>query len=120
MSSPASDLTNQIINEIYSTGGYAWRSSSTGIHDASKGIHRTAPKKGVSDVLGIYRGVLLAIEVKIGSDRMSPEQSGFHNNIQHHGGCPFVARDFPSFQEWWRKQQAWISMIDRPPMPRPQ
>ena len=101
--SQASELTNQVIDFIYRSGGYAWRASSTGIYDDKLQRFRLAPKKGVSDVLGCYRGRLLAIEVKIGKDRLSPEQQGFLKNVEHHGGSVFVARDFSSFQEWFNR-----------------
>lgn len=99
--SEATDLTNQVINHIYRQGGYAWRASSTGIFDEKRGSFRTAPKKGVADVLACYRGRMVAVEIKIGKDRLSPEQAGFLANLQHVGGLTFVAKDFPSFQAWF-------------------
>lgn len=100
--SKATELTNKIINHIYRQGGYAWRASSTGIYDQRQHAFRTAPKKGVSDVLGCFKGRLLAIEVKIGKDRLSDEQSGFLGNIENAGGLCFVAKDFDSFKDWWK------------------
>lgn len=66
---------------------------------------RTAPKRGVSDVLGIYKGILVAIEVKIGNDKLSLEQEGFLENIRHHGGKTYVAKDEEGFKEWWKSVQ---------------
>ena len=100
--SEASNLTNQIINFIYQQGGYAWRASSVGVYDQQAGGYRTASKKGVSDVLACWRGRLIAIEVKIGKDRLSDEQQGFIKNIQHVGGIALVAKDFPSFLSCWK------------------
>ena len=54
--SDASNLTNQIIDYIYSAGGYAWRASSQGVYDQQAGAYRTAAKKGVSDVLACFKG----------------------------------------------------------------
>lgn len=99
--STANDLTTAILDFIYRQGGYAFRASSTGIFDPSLRQYRTAPKKGVSDILGCYQGRFLAIEIKIGKDRLSPEQDGFLKNIAHVDGLAFIARDFESFQEWW-------------------
>lgn len=98
-------LTNNIIDYVYRQGGYAWRSSSTGIYDQRVGAYRTAPKKGVADILAIMppSGRLIAIEVKIGKDKLSPEQAGFLANIEHAGGLAYVAKDFQGFQEWWTK-----------------
>lgn len=102
--SKASELTNQIINHIYQCGGYAWRASSTGVYDPSVGKFRTAAKKGVSDILGCLppSGKLIAIEIKIGKDRLSPEQEGFLKNLEHAGALTFIAKDFESFKEWWK------------------
>ena len=112
--SEATTLTNQIIDHIYQNGGYAWRASSTGIFDKSKGGYRTAPKKGVADVLGLLRGKFLAIEVKIGKDRLSDEQDGFLKTIKFHGGYSFVAKDFLSFKDWFNKNFMRLSDPDRP------
>lgn len=99
--SAATKLTNQIIDFIYRQGGYAWRASSTGIYDTQKGSYRTAAKKGVSDILACMNGKLIAIEIKIGKDRLSEEQTGFIENIIHAGGYAFVVIDFEQFKEEW-------------------
>lgn len=55
--------------------------------------------KGVSDVLGYSRktGQFIAIEVKIGNDRLSEEQMNFLKSIKSSGGQAYVARDFVEF-----------------------
>jgi len=100
----ANELTNQIIDFIYHHGGYAWRASSTGIYDQQKRAYRTAAKKGVSDILACFKGQLIAIEVKIGKDKLSFEQEGFLENISVAGGNYYVASNFTGFEEWWGKQ----------------
>jgi len=62
---------------------------------------RASAKKGVADVLACFRGQLVAVEIKIGKDRLSDEQQGFMKNVSFHGGKVFVATDFASFKEWW-------------------
>jgi Holliday junction resolvase len=109
--SEATVLTNKIINHIYTSGGYAWRFSSTGIPDASRGIMRTAPKKGVSDVLACWHGTLIAVEVKIGSDRLRDEQAGFILNIRNAGGRAFVAKTFEDFLLQWQEAIHSLSPI---------
>lgn len=99
--SDATELTNQIIDFIYRQGGYSWRASSVGVFDQKVGAYRTAAKKGVADILAVFKGQLIAIEVKIGKDRLSPEQTGFIENIKHAGGLAFVVHDFDSFCELW-------------------
>ena len=106
--SQASKLTNEVINFIYCQGGYAWRAQSAGVYDRRIQSYRTAPKKGVADVLGIFRGKFLAIEIKIGKDRLSDVQEGFLKNVEHAGGLTFVAKDSKSFQEWWKKNLSTV------------
>jgi len=99
--SEANTLTQQVISFIFRAGGFAWRASSTGIYDQRFNIYRTAPKKGVSDILACYQGRLIAIEVKIGKDRMSPEQIGFQKSVRNSGAIAFTIDSFDTFQKEW-------------------
>lgn len=99
--SKATELTNQIINYIYYQGGYAWRASSVGIFDTKRMYFRTAAKKGVSDILACFNGRLIAVEIKIGTDKLSDEQIGFIQNIRHTGGIAIIAADFEDFKKQW-------------------
>ncbi len=101
--SAATELTNKVIDYVYRQGGYAWRASSVGVFDPKRAMFRTSAKKGVSDILICYRGYLIAVEVKIGKDRLSPEQEGFLKNIEYAGGGAFVATDFDSFLSGWEE-----------------
>lgn len=103
--SRANELTGQIINFLLKEGCYAWRAQSSGLYDPRIGSFRSGPKRGVSDILGLIGGSgrLLAIEVKIGADRLSDEQIGFGKNIEHCGGLWYVAQNFEDFKLWWCK-----------------
>lgn len=48
--------------------------------------------KGVPDILGIFKGRLLGIEVKTATGKLSPEQERFIQNINDAGGIGFMAR----------------------------
>ncbi len=102
--SAATELTNQIIDFIYRQGGYAWRASSVGVFDSKRAMFRASAKKGVSDILACFKGQLIAVEIKIGKDRLSPEQEGFLMNVSAAGGNTFIASDFAGFEAWWGKQ----------------
>lgn len=102
--SAASELTNNVIDFIYRQGGYAWRSSSVGVFDSKRAMFRASAKKGVSDILAVFKGQLIAIEIKIGKDRLSPEQEGFLLNVSAAGGNTFIASDLAAFENWWAKQ----------------
>lgn len=97
----ANNLTNKILDFLYRQGAYAFRASSVGIYDQRRGVYRTAAKKGVADILACHHGQFIAIEVKIGKDRLSPEQEGFLMNISAVGGNTFVATTFETFREAW-------------------
>ena|SRR3990167_57457 len=108
MKGEANALTNQIIDYIYRNGGFSWRASSQGTFDASAGKWRTGAKKGVSDVLACYKGRLLAIEVKIGKDKLSNEQQGFLANVEACGGITYVAKYFDDFKFWFDREKLLI------------
>lgn len=61
-------------------------------------------RKGTGDVIGTIKGVYVAIEIKIGADKQSPEQIQEQARIERAGGKYFVARDFPSFRQWYAEQ----------------
>ena len=99
--SSATELTNLVIDFLYRAGAYPWRASSVGVYDKQRATFRASAKKGVSDVLACYRGRLIAVEIKIGKDKLSPEQTGFIENVRHAGGIAFVATDFEQFKKEW-------------------
>lgn len=105
MPRPAATLTNEIIKRLTLRGAYAWRAASVGVYDSRRALYRTAPKKGVSDVLAVFPpdGRLWAIEVKIGSDKLSPEQIGFMKNVEHVGGYTCVVDSVDSFESCYTK-----------------
>ncbi len=109
MSKASADLTNEVINYIYVAGGFAWRASSVGVFDTKRMHFRAAAKKGVSDILSIYKGRLIAVEIKIGTDSLSDEQKGFMNNIDHYGGYSIVAINLEQFKKEWNDIVALIS-----------
>jgi len=47
---------------------------------------------GVSDIIGIFRGRPLAIEVKTKKGRVSEHQENFLNNFRENGGIAIIAR----------------------------
>ena len=97
--SKSNELTQQIIRHIFDNGGFSYRSNTTGIFDPTRGIYRASAKKGVSDVIGVIRGRFIAVEVKIGKDRLSPEQEGFILSVNYAGGYACVVHDFEEFLE---------------------
>ena len=102
MAQAANKLRLRILSFLFSKGVYAWPEN-VGAIPLGHGRFRGAAKKGVSDVLGIIppSGRALAIEIKIGSDRLSPEQEGFLHSVEAAGGLAYIARDYDEFVKWY-------------------
>lgn len=88
-------LQNSILMYLNLSGIFCWQTDSTGLYDPIKKTFRSRGKfkiKGVSDILGILPdGRFLAIEVKYGKNKTTPEQKDFINKIIDRNGIAFVA-----------------------------
>ena len=105
MAKASAELTNAVIGAVYKEGGYAWRAASVGVFDTKQMHFRASAKKGVSDVLACYKGRLIAIEIKIGTDTLSDEQKGFMRNIEHAGGFAMVISTIEDFELRWAEMK---------------
>lgn len=89
-------IENSILQFLRSLGVYCWKNQSIGVWDSTKQVYRKSKNsfhiKGVSDVLGVIEGRLIAIEVKNDKGKLSPEQRIFLTRINQEGGVAFVAR----------------------------
>jgi len=67
-----------------------------GTFDPIKKVYRSNAgpfnEKGTSDIIGIWRGKMLCIEVKSQTGRIRPEQKLFLEAMQSLGAIAFVAR----------------------------
>lgn len=99
----ANGLTSAITRWIDLKGGYASRINSGGVYDQKLGTHRHGTtKRGFSDIHGVYSGLALYVEVKIGYDKQSEYQKEFQKSVTKAGGKYFIAKDFESFVYWWK------------------
>lgn len=77
-------------------GCKAWKNKSMGTFDPAKGVYRTQggafSEKGSSDILGIYRGRFLALEVKSRRGTLRPEQKLFLDEMRRLGAIAGVVR----------------------------
>ncbi|MGE0089439.1 MAG: hypothetical protein AB7S50_08210 [Bacteroidales bacterium] len=98
----ANALTKCIVDYITLKKGFASRLNSTGIYrqDIQKFVPNTQ-KRGLSDVIAVYKGKSLNIEVKMGLDRLSEHQIKVKRDIESSGGLFFIAKDFESFKIWF-------------------
>lgn len=108
--SPANELTDAICKYVRSCGGAAARVNVMGIYDQKKGSYRpSGSTKGVEDVTcikpvyvsNIKVGMTVAVEVKIGKDRMSEDQEKRKLAVESAGGVYIVAKTFDQFKTDW-------------------
>lgn len=115
----ANGLTKCIIDYINLIGGIAERRNSMGRYlkpktytnvfgkkvQLGKGKYiPTTGRKGTSDISGVFEGVPLAVEVKIGKDRMSKAQEIYKTQFERAGGWFCIARSFEQFYNEFSKQ----------------
>jgi len=98
------DIENLILkylNILPST--FAWKNNTTGVYDEKRGCYRSTKNKwainGVSDILGIHNGRLLAIEVKTPVGIVTDEQQEFIDRVIKEGGIAGVARSIADVRE---------------------
>ena len=96
MATPEGVIKNSIMEYLsLLSDGMFWIHDSIGVFDPVKRCYRRRSKyhrNGVSDILGLYRGKSVAIEVKTPKGRLSPEQDLFLKDFASHGGIAIVAR----------------------------
>ena len=115
----ANGLTKCIVDYVNLIGGIAERRNSMGRYlepktytnvfgkkvQLSKGKYiPTTGRKGTSDISGVFNGVPLAIEVKIGRDNLSEAQRAYKVHFEASGGLYFIAKDFQGFYNEFSKQ----------------
>jgi penicillin-binding protein-related factor A (putative recombinase) len=93
---PERAIQNEICAYLKLKGAFVFVHDSVGIFDPRKGVFRSNKSphriRGVADILGIWRGRPLAIEVKTKTGRVSPHQKAFLEAWEQAGGIGFVAR----------------------------
>ena len=89
----ANNLTREIIALITAKGGFATRVNSQGQWDPVRKVMRKGTTvKGMTDIVGVLNGVPLFIEVKVGKDKLRPEQEAVAEKIKKAGGKWILAR----------------------------
>ena len=106
-SSPANQLTSDIMDYLFYLGCATARINTTGIYDEKLGRYRkSGSTNGVEDinctypldVKGTTVGLTVAIEVKIGKDKMSDDQIKRKQRIELAGGIYIVAKEMKQFK----------------------
>ena len=107
-SSPANQLTSDIMDYLLEFNCAVARINTTGIYDEKLGRYRkSGSTNGVEDinctyplsVKGTTIGLTIAIEVKIGKDVMSNDQKKRKQRIEIAGGIYIVAKEMQQFKD---------------------
>jgi penicillin-binding protein-related factor A (putative recombinase) len=91
------DIEKSILRFLeFVPGGFFWKNNTTGVYDPVRKVFRKSKNKyainGVSDILGVYQGRFVAIEVKRPQNKERPlEQKIFIDQINRNGGIAFFA-----------------------------
>lgn len=92
----ANALTKSVLDYMTMQGFKVWRQNNIATFDAKiKSYRKFTGLKGVPDVIGYCKstGVFVAIEVKAGKDKLSPEQKIFLSDSQNAGCMSFCCVD---------------------------
>ena len=102
-----SALVTACLQLLHLRGIFAWRQNNVGIYDPTRKVYRKSKTAmpGVSDLLGIYKGRFLAIECKVGSNKLSPEQNRFLCQVIEHGGIAMVVYSIKDLESWMRDER---------------
>jgi len=89
------EIVNWILDYLKTVHGVYWRNNTQGTFDPTTQSYRPFNGlKGVSDILGIYEGRFIAIEVKTPQNKKRPShQVEFIDMININGGLAFFATD---------------------------
>ena len=88
-------IQNEILDWLKLEGIFAWPIYNGAVFDVRRGSWRSQGKhyvRGVSDIIGIHKGRMFAIEVKTKTGRVSNEQAVFFDKVNACGGRGVVAR----------------------------
>lgn len=94
---PEKLIESQILHWLnLQPGCKAWKNKSLGVFDPRRKVflknRSVYSEKGTSDILGIYRGIMLCIEVKSRKGKVQPHQAEFLATMDKLGAIAFVAR----------------------------
>lgn len=111
-------IERSILEYLKSKDIFCWKQNTVGVYDASASVYRRPNNPfiitGVSDILGIYKGKMLCIEVKTPERRknLSIYQRNFLKMIQEKGGIAFVATSVKDVENYLSKYDSESKVID--------
>ena len=98
------DLIDACLEVLTAHGVFAWKAN-TGAASIGKRFVRFG-KKGQPDIIGIIPGgQFLAVECKVGKDKLRPEQADFKATIESYHGAFLAQDDCDALIDWLRQMK---------------
>jgi len=97
----ANALTKHTLRILDLRGFHVWRQNNAAVYDPTKKVfRRNSSTPGISDIIGFHRktGHFIAVEIKIGKDRISKEQQTFIDSVVRSGGIGIILRDMDGLE----------------------
>jgi len=91
----ANSLTQQALTVLKLNGWHVYRNNNAGVYDPTKKVFRAnSTTKGISDIIGFNKqdARFIAVEVKVGRDKLSIEQKQFLEDVNKAGGVGIECR----------------------------
>jgi hypothetical protein len=104
----ANALTKAAIRYFSAKGFEVWRQNSAAVFDPTKKVFRSnSVKKGVSDIIGFHKlnGQFIAVDIKVGKDKLSPEQSEFLRQVEKAGGVAIVVKSIDDIENFFKTKK---------------
>lgn len=99
----ANALTKHTIRLLDLKGFNVWRQNNGGVYDpTNKVFRRNSSTPGISDIIGYHKktGKFIAVEIKIGKDKLSPYQEQFLSGVNKAGGIGVVIKDMDELEKF--------------------
>lgn len=108
----ANKITANVIRVINLThGAVAYRINNAAVYDAKAGTYRAGNiERGLTDIIAIYKGRFVGIEIKAGKDKLSDHQQMRRHEIIKAGGIYFECRSTDGFLIFWQNLKDEFSL----------
>lgn len=93
-------ISDEIRLVLSECGVIAWRNNCGVAEQGGRTIRFGVGSPGGADLIGLYRGRFLAIEVKTPTGRLSDEQKRFQQLVDRNGGWYVVLRSAAEARRW--------------------
>jgi hypothetical protein len=97
----SSRLTDAVCNYLNYAGHFVYRSNNMGRQLPNGRWINPKGKRGIPDISGCAKnGKALYVEIKIGRDKLTPEQQMFQNEVRRRGGYCLEIRSVDEIINW--------------------